>query len=51
MRGVTLLEVLDDSEGVQVVIEAPPMTAEAVIQSALPGMPKGGMADVVNERK
>ena len=51
MRGVTLLEVLDDAQRMQVVVEAAPMTAEAAIQSALAGMSKGRMADVVNQRQ
>jgi hypothetical protein len=51
MRGVTLLEVLDDTQRVEVVVEATPMTLEAPIECALTGMPKRWMADVVNQRK
>jgi hypothetical protein len=51
MRGVPLLEVLDDTQSVEVVIEAPPVTLETAVQCALPGMPKGRMTDVVNQRK
>jgi hypothetical protein len=51
MRGVTLLEVLDDTQRVEVVVEATPMTLEAPIEGALTSMPKRWMADVVNQRK
>jgi hypothetical protein len=51
MRGVTLLEVLDDTQCVEVVVESPPMTAEAAIQCTFTGMPKWRMADVVNQGK
>jgi hypothetical protein len=47
--GVTLLEVLDDAEGVQVVVEAATVAAEALVEGALAGVAEGGMADVVDE--
>jgi hypothetical protein len=43
--------VLDDTQCVEVVVEATPMTLEAAVQGALTGMPKRWMADVVNQRK
>jgi hypothetical protein len=49
VRGVTLLEVLDDTQCMEVVVEAPPMTAKTAVQCPLTGMPKGGMADVVDQ--
>src|SRR5438552_9130196 len=49
MRGVTLLEVLYDTQRVKIVVEATTMTAEAAVQRALPGVSKGRMADVVNQ--
>src|SRR5438874_7040384 len=51
MRGVTLLKVLDDAECVDVVVESPPMALEAAVQCALTRVPKGRVADVVNQRK
>ena len=51
MRGVALLEMLNDTQRVEIVVEAPPMTAEAAVQCALTGMPEWRMADVVNKRK
>ena len=51
MRGVTLLEVLDDTQRVEVVVEATPMTLEAPIEGALTGVPKWRMADVMDQRK
>jgi hypothetical protein len=51
MRGVTLFEVLDDAQSVQVVVEASPMTSEAPVQSALTGVSKRRMTDVMNQRK
>jgi hypothetical protein len=43
--------VLDDAQRVKVVVEAPPMTAEAAIQGALTCVPEWRMPDVVNQRK
>jgi hypothetical protein len=51
MRGVTLLEVLDDTQRVEVVVETTPMTLEAAVQCTLSGVAKRRMADVVNQRK
>jgi hypothetical protein len=51
MRGVTLFKVLDDPERVEVVVEAPAMTLEAMVQCTLTGMPKWRVADVVNQSK
>jgi hypothetical protein len=49
MRRVTLLEVLDDAERVQVVVEAPAVMGEAPIKRAFAGVAERGMADVVDE--
>jgi hypothetical protein len=51
MRRVTLLEVFDDTKRVEVVVETTPMTLEAAVQRTFTGMPKGRMADVVNQRQ
>jgi hypothetical protein len=51
MRGVPLLEVLDDSQGVEIVVEATPMPGKTAVQRTLAGMAKRRMADVVNQRK
>jgi hypothetical protein len=51
MGGVALLEVLDDAEGVEVVVEAAAMKAEALVQGALAGVAEGRMANVVDEGK
>src|ERR1700689_391681 len=47
--GVALFEVLDDAEGVDVVVEAAAVTAEAGVKSTLAGVAEGGVADVVDE--
>jgi hypothetical protein len=49
MSGVALLEVLDDAKGVEVVVEAAPMTAQAAIERTLASVAKGRMTDIVNE--
>jgi hypothetical protein len=49
MGGVTLLEVFNDAEGVDVVIEGATVTAETGVQSAFASMAKGGMADVMDQ--
>ena len=49
MRGVALLKVLDDAEGVEVVVEAATVAAEAFVECALAGVAEGRMADVVDE--
>jgi hypothetical protein len=51
MRGVTLLEVLDDAQGMQVVVEAQPVPLQAFVERALTGVAEGRVADVVYERK
>jgi hypothetical protein len=51
MCGVTLLEVLDDAQRVEVVVEATPVAGKAAVQRALPGVPKGRMTYIVNQRK
>src|SRR5881227_2464447 len=51
MGGVTLLEVLDDAQCVDVVVKPPPVALQAAVQCALAGMPKGWMADIVNQRQ
>jgi hypothetical protein len=47
--GVALLEVLDDTQGVEVVVEAAAVALEALVQCALAGVAEGRVADVVNE--
>ena len=49
--GIALLEVLYDTQGVKVVVEAPTMANQTLIQRALAGMSKGRMADIVDQRK
>ena len=51
MRGVPLLEVLDDAQRMEVVVEATPVAGKAAVQRALTGVPKGRMTDIVNQRK
>jgi len=51
MCGVTLLEVLDDAQGVEVVVEAQSVALEAFIEGTLAGVAEGGMADVVDQRE
>jgi hypothetical protein len=51
MRCVTLLEVLDDAQRMQVVVEPPPMMRKAAVERPLPRMSKGRVADVVDQRK
>jgi hypothetical protein len=51
MRGVPLLEVLDDTQGVKIVVEAAAVTAEAAVESALARVAEGWMSDIVNQRK
>ncbi len=51
MCRVTLLKVLDNSQRVDVMVEAAAMTLEAAVQRTLAGMPKRRMADVVNQCK
>jgi hypothetical protein len=51
VSGVTLLEVLNDAKSVKIVIETTSMTAKATIQSPLPCVAEGRMADVVDKRK
>ncbi len=49
MRGVTLFEVLDDAQRMDVVVEAAAVTAETAVERALAGVSEGRMADVVNQ--
>ncbi len=49
--GVALLEVLDDAEGVDVVVEAQAVALEAAVESALAGVAEGRVADVMHERE
>ena len=51
MRGVALLEVLDDAQSVDVVVEAQSMTLQGAIESAFAGVAEGRMADVVDQRE
>jgi len=47
--GVALLEVFDYAEGVDVVVEAAAVSAEAGIEGALASVAEGGMANVVDQ--
>ena len=49
MRGVALLEVLDDAQGMKIVVEAAAVAAQAAVESALSRVAKGRMADIVNQ--
>ncbi len=49
VRGVALLEVLDDAQGVEVVVEAEAVTLQAAVEGALAGVAEGRVADVVDE--
>jgi hypothetical protein len=49
ISGITLLEPGDDAEGMKVVVEAEAMLAEGGVEGLLPGVAKGGMANVVSE--
>jgi hypothetical protein len=49
MRGIALLEVFDDAQGVQVVVEAEAMTAKTCVQRTLTGVAEGRVAYVVNQ--
>ena len=51
MRGIALLEVLDDAQRMKIVVEAATMPLEALVQRALAGVAKRRMADVVNQRQ
>jgi len=47
--GVALLEVLDDAEGVQVVVEAAAVAAKALVEGAFARVAEGRVAYVVDE--
>ena len=47
--GVALLEGGDDAQGMEVVIEAEAVGAEAVVEGFFAGMAEGWMADVMDE--
>ena len=47
--GVALLEVLDDAEGVEVVVEAAAVALEALVEGAFAGVAEGRVADVVDQ--
>ena len=51
MGGVTLLEMFNDTQGVDIVIEAAAVALKAAVQRALTGVSEGRMADVVNQRQ
>src|SRR5712692_672158 len=46
---IALLEMLDDSQSVEIVIERATVGTHQFVQLALPGMPKRRMADVMDE--
>ena len=49
MGGVALLKVLDDAEGVEIMVEAAAVTLETLVEGALAGVTERGMADVMDE--
>lgn len=49
MGGIALLKVLNDAEGVEVMVEAAAVTLEALIQCAFAGVTEGWVTDVVDE--
>ena len=49
MRGVPLLEVLDDAQRVNIVVEAAAVTAQAAVERPLSSVAEGRMTDVVDE--
>jgi hypothetical protein len=51
MRRIALLEVLDDTQCVKIVVEPAPMVAKASIERSLSGMAEGRMSDIVNQRQ
>ena len=51
MRGVTLLEVFADAEGVEVVVETQAVALEALVEGALAGVAEGRVADVMHQRE
>ena len=51
MRCVTLLEVLDDTQRVKIVIEAAPVMGKTAVECAFARMAEGRVADVVDERE
>jgi hypothetical protein len=51
MRGVALLEVLDDAERVKVVVEAQAVPLQAAVEGALAGVAERRMTDVVDQRE
>src|SRR5215468_6901549 len=48
---IAQFKMLDDAQGMQVVIEAQAVGAKRVIECALPRVAEGRMADVMHERK
>ena len=51
MRGVALLELLDDAEGMQVVVEAQAVFAHGRVERALACVAERRMADIVDQRE
>lgn len=51
MRGIALLKVFDDAQRMQVVIESAAMASQTLIQRALASMPKGWVANIVDQSK
>src|SRR5271170_2523872 len=49
MRGVSLLELLDDAQGVQIMVKAEAVLAHCAVQSALSGVAEWRMTDIVNQ--
>src|SRR5271165_5238811 len=51
MGGVALLEVFDDTKGMQIVVEVQAVFAHGCIERSLAGVAEGRMTDVVDERE
>ena len=49
--GIALFKPGDNAQGVEVVIEAQPVSAEALVEGAFAGMSEGWMADIVGQSK
>ena len=48
---IAMFELLDDAQGVEIVIEATPVGAHHLVEFALAGMAERGVADVVDQRE
>jgi hypothetical protein len=50
-RSIPLLELLDDSQRVQIMVEEKPVLPHASIERSLAGVPEWRVADVVDQRQ